>query len=81
MVIIGKRFDNSGNLAIELESLHETVGNLLSGCQKTFNFFYGLHGVEGEISRSQLAMIEIDRKLKLYKKEVTKPTCKSRVFK
>jgi hypothetical protein len=76
-----KRFDTAGNLAIELDSLHETVGNLLGGCQKTFNFFYGLHGVEGKISPSQLAVIEIERKLKLYKKEVTKPTCKSRVFK
>lgn len=76
-----KRFDNSGNLAIELESLHETVGKLLAGCRQTYNFLYGLHEVQGKISRSQLAMIEIDRKLKLYKTEISRPICKSRVFK
>lgn len=76
-----KRFDNSGNLAIELESLHETVTKLLAGCRQTYNFLYGLHEVKGKISRSQLAVIEIERKMKLYKTEVTRPTCKSRVFK
>jgi CII-binding regulator of phage lambda lysogenization HflD len=76
-----KRYDNSGYLAIELEALHEQVRKILDGDQQTFKYYYGMHEVKGKISRSQLAMIELERKLKLLKTDVSRPTCKTKVFK